>query len=302
MSAAIPDGAALIGDGPIVRLGFNPPRERVPGFEIVDLATLHQRRRGRHGRADRVHRVDFHTFTLVTEGSGEHAVDFVSFPLRPGTLLWVRPGQVQSFVRPGTADGIHLLFTPAFPARTDGADRLTHAWHGPACRHLGTGPAYGTLSTLLGQLREEYGRPEPEVSVEILRLLLTTVLLQIERLPGAEGGADPRAGGETYARFRAELERSYATTRRAADYAQRLGYTLKTLTRACAAATGQPVKHVIDGRVALEARRLLAHTDEPVAAIGRRLGFPEPTNFGKFFTRHAGVTPGDFRRSHRTRR
>ena len=98
-----------------------------------------------------------------------------------------------------------------------------------------------------------------------------------------------------YARFRAELERSYATTRRAADYADRLGYTVKTLTRACTAATGQPVKHVIDGRVALEARRLLAHTDEPVATIARRLGFPDPTNFGKFFARHIGTTPGAFR-------
>lgn len=106
-----------------------------------------------------------------------------------------------------------------------------------------------------------------------------------------EGTDDPRAGGDVYARFRAELERSYTTTRRAADYAHRLGYAVKTLTRACAAATGQPVKHVIDGRVALEARRLLAHTDEPVATIARRLGFAEPTNSGKFFTRHTGVTP-----------
>lgn len=72
------------------------------------------------------------------------------------------------------------------------------------------------------------------------------------------------------------------------------------LTRACTAATGQPVKHVIDGRVALEAQRLLAHTDEPVATIARRLGFPEPTNFGKFFTRHTGVTPGTFRQAHRS--
>ncbi|MFD5539725.1 helix-turn-helix domain-containing protein, partial [Streptomyces sp. NPDC127079] len=244
-------------------------------------------------------RVDFHTLTLVTEGSGEHAVDFVTHPLRPGTLLWVRPGQVQRFVRPGTANGTHLLFTPAFPPHTSSADRLVNEWYGPACRQLGTSPEYAVLSTLLGQLRAEYGRPKGAVSAEILQLLLATVLLQIGRLPHPDDDGDPHAGGEVYARFRAELERSYATTRRAADYARRLGYTVKTLTRACTAAVGQPVKHVIDGRVALEARRLLAHTDEPVATIARRLGFPEPTNFGKFFTRHTGVTPGAFRHAHR---
>jgi AraC-like DNA-binding protein len=298
MAQEDPGGAGPARDGAILRLDFRPPEERVPGFEIIDLATLHERRRRRGRRPDLVHRVDFHTLTLITEGSGEHAIDFVTYPCRPGTLLWVRPGQVQSFVRPGTANGTHLLFTPAFPPHTSSADRLVNDWYGPACRQLGTSPAYAVLSTLLGQLRAEYGRPEETVSAEILQLLLATLLLQVDRLPHPEGGGDPHAGGEVYARFRAELERSYATTRRAADYAHRLGYTVKTLTRACVAATGQPVKHVIDGRVALEARRLLAHTDEPVATIARRLGFPEPTNFGKFFTRLTGVTPGAFRQTH----
>ncbi|WP_020120342.1 AraC family transcriptional regulator [Streptomyces canus] len=299
MPTADSEGADPSQRGAIPRLDFNPPRERVPGFEIVDLATLHERRRSRGSRADLVHRVDFHTLTLITEGSTEHAVDFVTYPCRPGTLLWIRPGQVQRFARPGTADGTHLLFTPAFPPHSSSADRLVKEWYGPACWQLGARPEYAVLSTLLGQMRAEYGRPEEAVSAEILQLLLATVLLQIDRLPRPDGRGDPHAGGEVYVRFRAELERGYATTRRAADYAHRLGYTVKTLTRACAAATGQPVKHVIDGRVALEAQRLLAHTDEPVATIARRLGFQEPTNFGKFFTRHAGVTPGAFRQTHK---
>ncbi|WP_327699950.1 AraC family transcriptional regulator [Streptomyces sp. NBC_00459] len=301
MLSAIPDGAEQHGDGAILRLDFNPPEEHVHGFEIIDLSTLHDRRLRRRRRPDLVHRVDFHTLTLITEGSGEHAIDFVTHPCRPGTLLWVRPGQVQSFVRPGTANGTHLLFTSAFPPHTSSADRLVNEWSGSACWQLGASPTYAVLSTLLGQLRAEYGRPEQTVSTEILQLLLATVLLQIDRLPHPGNGGDPHAGGEVYARFRAELERSYASTRRAADYAHHLGYTVKTLTRACTAATGQPVKHVIDGRVALEARRLLAHTDEPVATIARRLGFPEATNFGKFFTRHTGVTPGAFRQAHRSR-
>ncbi|MFI8233982.1 AraC family transcriptional regulator [Streptomyces sp. NPDC085900] len=295
--ADLRDGDPAPGDA-ILRLGFRPPDDRVPGFEIIDLATLHERRRRRGRRPDLVHRVDFHTLTLITEGNGEHAIDFVTYPCRPGTLLWVRPGQVQRFVRPGTANGTHLLFTPAFPSHTSSADRLVGEWYGPACRQLGAGPEYAVLSTLFGQMRAEYDRPAQTVSAEILQLLLATVLLQIDRLPHPEGGGDPQAGGEVYRRFRAELERGYTTTRRAADYAHRLGYTVKTLTRACLAATGQPVKHVIDARVALEAQRLLAHTDEPVATIARRLGFVEPTNFGKFFTRHTGMTPGAFRQAH----
>ncbi len=79
------------------------------------------------------------------------------------------------------------------------------------------------------------------------------------------------------------------------EYAARLGYSLKTLNRACMLATGCTAKQLIDARVALEAKRLLAHTDLPVASISYRLGFTEPTNFGKFFTRATGQTPGAFR-------
>ncbi|WP_416223254.1 helix-turn-helix domain-containing protein [Streptomyces hygroscopicus] len=280
---------------PIPGFGFDPPAAPVPGLVITDLETLHGR--VSDGSLERVHRVGFHAITLITEGSGEHTVDFVTHPCRPGTLLWVRPGQVQRFGRAGSMNGTHLLFTPAFPPHFGGVDRLVGEWYGPVCRQLGTGEDYTTLSTLLDRMRAEFSRPGGEVSREILQLLLAAVLLNIDRLPGQGGRRDPHTGGEIYTRFRTELERSYAATRRAEDYARRIGCSVRTLTRACQAVTGQPVKQVIDARVALEAQRLLAHTGEPVATIARRLGFSEPTNFGKFFTHHTGTNPGDFRRN-----
>jgi AraC-like DNA-binding protein len=70
---------------------------------------------------------------------------------------------------------------------------------------------------------------------------------------------------------------------------------VRTLTRASLAVTGRTAKQVVDDRVALEARRLLACTTLSVAEVGRRLGFPEPTNFGRFFHRELGLSPGAFR-------
>jgi len=287
------------GQRQIPELAFQAPVDLIPGFEIIDVATLHARR-----RTAGVHRIAFHTLTLFTRGEGEHAVDFTTYPCRPGTLLWVRPGQVQRSLRPGTTDGLHLLFTAAFLPPFSGDERLVEQWYGPACRQLGTGPAFATVATLMHQLRQEYTRPAGTASTEIMQLSLAALLLHVDRLPvdpvaGPGQGGYRHAGGEVFARFRAEVERSYATTRRVEDYAHRLGYTVKTLTRACLDATGHPAKHVIDARVTLEAQRLLAHTDEPAALVGRRLGFTEATNFGKFFARHTGTSPAAFRRTHR---
>jgi AraC-like DNA-binding protein len=132
--------------------------------------------------------------------------------------------------------------------------------------------------------------------VELLRQLLGVLLLRMARLPASD--TTPFIHGaqhELFQRFQHELERSFATTRNAADYAARLGYSLRSLNRACTDATGHTAKALVDARVVLEAKRLLSHTDLPVATIGRRLGFSEPTNFGKFFSREAGQSPGAFR-------
>jgi AraC-like DNA-binding protein len=75
-----------------------------------------------------------------------------------------------------------------------------------------------------------------------------------------------------------------------------LGCSEKSLMRAVREAAGVSAKRYVSQRVALEAKRLLAHTSLPVATIADRLGFDEPTNFVKFFRREAGAVPGAFRR------
>ena len=130
---------------------------------------------------------------------------------------------------------------------------------------------------------------------ELLRHQLTVLLLRIALLPG---GATPDETG-AYARFRRAVEEDFARTWRVEEYAERMGYSVRTITRACLNATGRSAKQVIDDRVTLEAKRLLAAADAPIADIGRRLGFPEPTNFGRFFHREVGMCPGAFRQAQR---
>lgn len=232
--------------------------------------------------------LDHHQLMLVTKGHGTHEVDFEVFQCRPGTLLWARPGQL---VRPGGQPGLDatlVCWTPG-PDLPDG---------GPTHRQL----AGEDEDAVINEVSQLVVDCERELSPQLLRQQLATLLLRIRLLgpqptEGPPAHEEPLAGGEaeTFARFRADLERGYTRTRRVEDYADRLGCCVRTLTRASLAATGRSAKQVIDDRVTLEAKRLLAGTDLPVAEIGRRLGFPEPTNFGRFFQREAGLSPGAFR-------
>jgi hypothetical protein len=51
---------------------------------------------------------------------------------------------------------------------------------------------------------------------------------------------------------------------------------------------------LIDPNV-LEAKRLLVHSQLPIASINHQLGFDEATNFFKYFKRDTGTTPNVFR-------
>ena len=52
----------------------------------------------------------------------------------------------------------------------------------------------------------------------------------------------------------------------------------------------------IHGQKIEEAKRMIKESDELFESISEKLGFSSVNYFGKFFTKHTGVTPGDYRR------
>src|SRR5262249_13889406 len=122
---------------------------------------------------------------------------------------------------------------------------------------------------------------------------LAVLLLRIALL--TRGISPANAEGRTFARFRRRLESGHPRSRRVEDYADEMGCSVRTLTRASLAITGRTAKQVADDGCARHAGRLLACTGLSVAEVGRPLGFPEPTNFGRFFHREVGMSPGQFR-------
>jgi AraC-like DNA-binding protein len=283
-----------IGHAKLEERRYRNPSRPYLGIETLTLTDLRRRLSDQAMRLP--HRLDFHQITLITRGKGCAVIDFNQHPCRNGTLLHVRPGQVQGLPRAAEdgdddVDARIVLFTADFPGRSPSITALVDNWFGTSSWDLAE-TDYRTFDQAMIDLAAEYDRREP--SIDLLRGLLTILLIRIGRLaaPGTDHSA---AAPETFTLFPHELERSFAVTRRAGDYAVRLSCSLKTLTRVCQAATGRTAKELIDARVALEAKRLLAHTDLPTAAIGRRLEFTEATNFIKYFARQAGQTPGAFR-------
>ncbi len=139
------------------------------------------------------------------------------------------------------------------------------------------------------------------LSAGVLRHQLAALLLMLARQSSLcrTGTAPPEgASARVFARFVRELETGFADARSVAAYAQRLGYSTKTLVRACQAVAGIPAKELIERRIVLEAKRLLAQSSLPVGVIASETGFSEATNFVKFFRRREGMAPTQFRALH----
>ena len=241
-------------------------------------------------------RLPYHLLALTTAGHGTVEIDFVLQRCLPGTLLWIRPGQALRFgVEPGL-DATLVSWDRELLSSADVSGVPVDDLPGPTRWQL-AGEDEDAVINEVAQLGVDCSRHSSgAVAGALLRHQLAVLLLRIALLAaGDDQAATTGSESRTFARFRRDLEDGHPHSRRVEDYAARLGCSVRTLTRACLAVTGRTAKQVVDDRVALEAQRLLACTQLSVAEIGRRLGFGEPTNFGRFFHREVGLSPGAFR-------
>lgn len=79
-------------------------------------------------------------------------------------------------------------------------------------------------------------------------------------------------------------------------YADRLNITPQYLSLIVKSLTGRTPSQFIFERLFCEARVLLGRPELPVKEIAEQLHFSDPSAFGKFFKRHSGISPVDFRK------
>ena len=268
-------------------------------FQFDDL-----RRRGSGPPIVERHRYGFNLLVCVTTGSVRQLIDFEPVECATGSFLVLRPGQVHSFGARDGWDGWLVFFRSEFlPSVSEsaaelvpalGLDRLPNHLQLPAAE-------FEAVTEMLGRmLRDATSDVDPTRLHALLRYQLCALLVRLTILYDQQVMVDAthQGGLDRFIRFRKLLEEKHATWHRVAQYADSLGCTERTLTRAAFDASGRTAKQIIAQRIALEAKRLLAHTDRPIYLIAEVLGFDEATNFAKFFRHEAGVSPLEFRRQH----
>jgi AraC-like DNA-binding protein len=280
----------------IPHVPYRPAAGAPPGVEVLDLPRLIERARGHKVEIYAPRRPVFHEFIAVKAGTVRCSVDFNEFRVPAGSWLWMRPGQIHRYMGDLTqAEATVVLFTADFPdASTREAVGLDlRVQHRPLTP---VGAQKASLEGTLRLLEDEAGRLADlplEAHIDVMRHLLGVILLRLTHLNGGPGS--PATANEVFQRFQQAVDEDLSAGHRVADYAARLGYSVRTLTRATRAATGCGAKRYIDDQILLEAKRMLSHTDSPPSAIAERLGFAYSTSFSAFFQQRTGMPPTAFR-------
>ncbi|MFJ8141565.1 helix-turn-helix domain-containing protein [Streptomyces sp. NPDC096013] len=282
---------------------FQPPVGTPYGLEVSTVEDFFAQHDDWPWNPPRPGRATFHYLIAVTEGELRHDVDHVTRTVAPGQWLWVRPGHAQCWHPPGAARGPFILFEPGV-LRPDLARLLAPltAHDAPAVLSPPPEDAVWLQQTAL-QLLDEHralGRRPLDIHHALRRSLLESLLLRLADSPGVAPVGTATAGTghadrvDRYRRFLDALELHFRELHQAADYAELLGCSVRTLSRAARDATGKGVRELIDERRLLEARRLLGTARWDARTVAVHLGFTDPANFGRFFRDRTGLTPAAY--------
>jgi AraC-like DNA-binding protein len=92
------------------------------------------------------------------------------------------------------------------------------------------------------------------------------------------------------------MVKQYKEQHEVAYYAAELCMTPDNLSRSVIAVSGKSPLHWINGALVAEAKTLLRKPDANIKEVADELNFGDQSSFGKFFKKHTGMTPMEFRK------
>ncbi|MBX2815082.1 MAG: AraC family transcriptional regulator [Saprospiraceae bacterium] len=282
------------------QIAFQNRQNPGASFDVVNLHELYQRKDLDHSPFS-LHRVEFYILFFIREGTGKHTVDFTTHSFRKGSILTVRKDQIHRFHRNEKARGTMLLFTDEFLVsyleKLEALKSLQLFNEVLSDPHLKLSPGQQEATIAqIARISKEYFSINDDYSLGIIRSELHILLTRLYRIKYQR---KPIFRHKKYlSEFIAlqDLVENHAhQTLRVGAYAKMLGISTKTLNTITRSIVQKTAKAFIDDVSIKQIKRLLINTDLQVSEIAYASGFPETTNFYKYFKRHTHSTPEQFR-------
>lgn len=251
----------------------------------------------------RLHTHSFYTIIWFEDGEGLHYVDFDKYEVRPGSVFFISPDQLHTFDASHYRQSGHIIeFSDDFLQDEVNSESLFlkydvfNAYDTPPYRIVDAAGCT-SLRRIIEELEREVGRFDAFAHHDCLTMLVKLFLITVQRYGHTADSSLSITSQQhrSFVRFRQLLEQNYHQLHTVGEYARLLGVSTKTLTSCTLESSHHTPLQLINARLVLEAKRLLRFTDFSGKEVAYQLGFDDPSYFVKFFKRHTGMLPLEFR-------
>jgi AraC family transcriptional activator of pobA len=244
------------------------------------------------------HSHNFYLAILFTQGTGTHEVDFSVYPVKPGMLFFLNPGQTHHWELSDDTKGYIFFHTRPFYELQYTHTSLSqfpfyYSMHNLPCLNLNK----EDTEKITGLFKQVYleNHLVNKFKEQALASLISLIYIEASRLYKNNNVIPGNNGYYTKFRKLEELvEENYKVEKSPAKYASMLAMTAKHLNRITQAVTGKTATDVILDRVLLEAKKEMILQHGSLNQIAEALGYEDYAYFSRLFKNKTGETPSQF--------
>ena len=288
----------------IPHIDFESKKPDNSGIEIIKIEDLDKRKEDADDHhPEKAHQVSFNMIVFYTAGESKHLVDFVWHPVKKNTIIHISKGQVNAFQFTPELKGYILLFTEAYLKKqinTLPKNEIGRLFNAQLFSPIIQAPADSNVEKYFRLFDEEYTNDQESYNQDNTYSALHTIIFsKLERLKQYQTFHLKHSDKlNTFLSFKSLLSVNFNKSRNADFYAEKLNMTYKHLNTICKEIVTITAKQFIDQFLVLEAKRLLINSEIKSTELAYSLGFEEPTNFVKYFKKHTGFTPNQFKKEY----
>jgi AraC-like DNA-binding protein/quercetin dioxygenase-like cupin family protein len=256
----------------------------------------------RHFEVHYPHRHDFFEVLFLTKGNGKHTIDFKDYSITPNSIFFLSPGQIHSISLSKDIYGYIFLFTSEFFLinKTDKNKIFDFPFfyntsnENPPLQ-LQNESDINFIQQLFIQGCHE-STENTSNSEDIAHSILDLLLSYCKNVyPIQVNNSKTKKGLLIVKKFKQLIEEQYSKNYSVKDFAKILSITPNHLNETVKNVMGQTASNLIDEKMIIEIKKLLIHTELSATEIAYSLNFSDQSYFSKFFKKHTGESPKEFR-------
>ncbi|KMQ63077.1 hypothetical protein ACM46_14145 [Chryseobacterium angstadtii] len=244
------------------------------------------------------HRKTVNDFIFIRKGSIRKMVCSSLFGIEEGMIIVLPPYKIRTIIHnTPNVEGFYCHFSNDFIADGPGLkylqDILNHAdlIYNPTL--FPDEEHRERIYLILQQMQEIYKNDQ---DLELIRLYLFTLLGEIRHFIEKLPQRDLSANETLVFRFRKLITTQIQNLHSVKDYADLLNVSPNHLNKSIKKTTGKTASEIINESLLMEAKALLSQPHLSVSEIAFSLGVEDVSYFSRFFRKHSGISPSDYRK------